>query len=114
MSLEQSLATLARAVAADLNRFAAELSQEPPSNARRTAVSASSLVQGPRQRSIVSLAELAVEQGVTTKDIANAIEYEVPNTLLTLQGLARHGLVEKVPNTRPQRWRLTAPYRGEE
>lgn len=66
---------------------------------------------GKRQRQIVDVPGLADETGLKTSEIANAIGYEVPNTYSTLQALARQKIVEQVPDSDPQRWRLARRYR---
>lgn len=67
---------------------------------------------GRRQRQILELPALAHADGVKTSQIADAIQYEVPNTYTTLQALARHGIVEQVSGKEPQHWRLARRYRG--
>ena len=67
--------------------------------------------RGQRQQQILELPALTREEGVKTADIANEIEYEVPNTHSTLQALERAGLVEMIASSSPQRWRLAPRYR---
>lgn len=67
--------------------------------------------RGARQQQILELPQLAGEGGLKTAEIANLIEYEIPNTHSTLQALERAGLVELVPRTTPQCWRLAPRYR---
>jgi alkylated DNA nucleotide flippase Atl1 len=67
--------------------------------------------RGRRQQQILTLAPLSEEAGLKTADIATLINYEVPNTHSTLQALERAGLVELVPRTSPQHWRLASRYR---
>ena len=66
---------------------------------------------GKRQVQIVELPGLATEEGLKTADIANAIDYELPNTYSALQALARNQIVEQVPGKEPQHWRLVRRYR---
>ncbi|MFC8297549.1 hypothetical protein ACWEOR_04085 [Micromonospora chalcea] len=67
--------------------------------------------RGQRQQQILDLAQLATEHGMKTAEVANAIDYEVPNTYSTLQALERAGLVEMISGETPQRWRLAPRYR---
>jgi alkylated DNA nucleotide flippase Atl1 len=69
-------------------------------------------VTGSRQKQIVEIPDLLTEEGLKTADIAAAIDYEVPNTYMTLQGLANRGIVEQIPGATPQRWRLHRRYRS--
>lgn len=66
---------------------------------------------GKRQRQIVDLAGLATEAGLRTAEIADAIDYDTPNTYTALQALARSQVVEQVPGGPTQRWRLAQRYR---
>ena len=66
---------------------------------------------GRRQKQIVELSGLSSEDGIKTSEIAKAINYEVPNTYMTLRGLSGSDVVELIPGSHPQRWRLTARYR---
>ena len=68
--------------------------------------------RGQRQQQILELPGLATEDGIKTSDVANEILYEVPNTHSTLQALERNGLVEMVPGSSPQKWRLAPRYRN--
>lgn len=67
---------------------------------------------GRRQREISELPELADEAGLRTAEVAERIGYEVPNTHTALRSLMAAGVVELIPNSAPQRWRLAARYRG--
>lgn len=67
--------------------------------------------RGARQQQILELPNLGDEGGLKTAEIASLIDYEIPNTHSTLQALERAGLVELVPRTTPQCWRLTPRYR---
>jgi uncharacterized protein len=66
---------------------------------------------GKRQRQIVELPGLATEAGARTAEIAEAIGYDAPNTYTALQALARSQVVEQVPDSPSQRWRLARRYR---
>jgi alkylated DNA nucleotide flippase Atl1 len=68
--------------------------------------------RGQRQQQILEIPGLATEGGLKTSDVANGIDYEVPNTHSTLQALERNGLVEMVPGSTPQKWRLAPRYRN--
>jgi predicted enzyme related to lactoylglutathione lyase len=66
---------------------------------------------GKRQRQIVELPSLATDSGARTAEIAEAIDYDAPNTYTALQALARSQVVEQVPDSPTQRWRLVQRYR---
>ncbi|MBO0813486.1 MAG: VOC family protein [Microlunatus sp.] len=66
---------------------------------------------GKRQRQIVDLVGLTTEDGLRTAEIADAIDYDTPNTYTALQALARSQVVEQVPGGTTQRWRLVQRYR---
>lgn len=67
--------------------------------------------RGPRQEAILALPDLANATGLRPSVIAAQIDYSVPNTYNLLQSLSRKGLVELVPSSHPQRWRLTSQHR---
>jgi alkylated DNA nucleotide flippase Atl1 len=68
--------------------------------------------RGKRQQEILDLlAADGGEDGIKTSAISRAIDMEQPNTYLTLQSLAKQGLVEKVPGVDPQHWRLAPRFR---
>lgn len=66
---------------------------------------------GKRQRQIVELPGLASAEGLRTAEVAEAIGYDPPNTYTALQALARSQVVEQVPGSPSQRWRLVQRYR---
>lgn len=105
---------LAGQLAEVLTRFAAAAGEdasaqpvpaEPPHPADEHAL-------GKRQRQIVEVPGLAAEEGMKTAEVAAAVHYDVPNTYTTLQALARSQVVEQVPGSAPQRWRLARRYRA--
>jgi DNA-binding transcriptional ArsR family regulator len=67
--------------------------------------------RGPRQEAILALSDMANPAGLRPSVIAAQIDYSVPNTYNLLQSLGRKGLVELVPESQPQRWRLTSQHR---
>lgn len=67
---------------------------------------------GSRQAIVYRILAGAPDEGLPTSQIAAEMDYEVPNTYLTLQSLTRAGVVELVPGSKPQRWRLHAKQRG--
>jgi alkylated DNA nucleotide flippase Atl1 len=67
--------------------------------------------RGQRQQQILEVNGLGDEGGLKTAEIAEVINYEVPNTQSTLRALANAGLVEMIPGVTPQRWRLASRYR---
>jgi len=68
--------------------------------------------RGPRQEAILALPEMATAAGLKPAVVAARIQYSVSNTYTLLQTLGRVGLVEQVPGSRPQRWRLTREHRN--
>ncbi len=68
--------------------------------------------RGPRQEAILALPEMATSSGLKPAVVAARIHYSVSNTYTLLQTLGRVGLVERVPESRPQRWRLTREHRN--
>lgn len=108
-----AVAALARAVGEALLTFAAEYSNSSDEDDPMPALEVEVPVgRGQRQQQILELPGLATEDGIKTSDVANAISYEVPNTHSTLQALERNGLVEMVPGSSPQKWRLASRYRN--
>jgi alkylated DNA nucleotide flippase Atl1 len=67
---------------------------------------------GSRQTLVYQILARATDDGLPTSQVAAEMQYEVPNTYLTLQSLARSGLVELIPGSKPQRWRLHPKQRG--
>jgi|GEM_PF-3770538 len=103
----RSLASAANQLAADLTEIAA--APPPPSP---TTISPEALVQGPRQRAIVQIPALRTDLGLKTAQIAQAIgNPDVPNVYLAMRALEKRGLIELIPNSEPQRWRLTENFR---
>lgn len=69
---------------------------------------------GVRQLEIVRLPGLNTDDGLKTAEIADQTDRDdVPNTYMSLQALAKRGIVELIPGKAPQRWRLTRRYRHE-
>ncbi len=116
MDTTPHLARLARQIAKSLTEFATAIETEVDEQAfeplEAVAEPARDHALGSRQRRIVELPGLAMEDGMKTGTIATAIEYEVPNTYSTLQALVRAGIVEQVPDKEPQHWRLARRYRS--
>ena len=116
MAEAEAWTRLAKSLAAVLHEFAKAADQldavvddltvtgQPPRAADEHAL-------GERQRQLIEVPGLAIEEGVKTADIAASIGYEVPNTYTVLEALARHQVVEQVPGKEPQHWRLVRRYR---
>jgi alkylated DNA nucleotide flippase Atl1 len=105
------VARLAQAVSDALDQFAKDLladSLEEPVVFTEVEVPQA---RGERQRMILELPGLQSEAGMRTSEIATGIQYDEPNTYTTLRALERAGMVEMVPSTSPQRWRLAPRYR---
>ena len=61
---------------------------------------------GPRQRQILDLPGLAPGgSGMSTKQIADTIEYRVPGTTTALHRLVELGLLEQLPDVQPAHWK---------
>lgn len=108
-----ALADLARTVGEALIKFANEC-KSPAGDDFPSVLDEVELPSGRglRQAQILEVPDLASEAGMKTAEVANAIDYEVPNTYSTLQALERNGLVEMVPGSAPQKWRLAPRYRN--
>ncbi len=62
--------------------------------------------RGPREDAVLALTELAQPGGLTAAAIALRVDYKVTNIYKILQGMLDAGLLERVPHTSPQHWRL--------
>lgn len=68
---------------------------------------------GARQEAVYAILHGATDEGLTTSEISQAMGgYDVPNTYLTLRRLEQLSLVELLPGSKPQRWRLHPRQRG--
>jgi alkylated DNA nucleotide flippase Atl1 len=109
-------ATLVRKFARALEEFADELLAETPeevlSDADDNEITERQL--GPRQREIVDVLHDANAHGLKTAEIADRISYDGPNTYSTLMSLARRRVVELIPGSDPQSWRLAPRFRNAE
>jgi hypothetical protein len=93
------MATLTRAVAA-LNRC---LDRDDD---RRKRVVRTCHARGPREDAVLALTELTQPGGLKAADIALRVDYKVTNIYKVLHGMLQAGLLERVPQTSPQHWRL--------
>jgi hypothetical protein len=106
----RSLSAAANQLAVDLSEAAEVSTERVPESLPE--VSPESLVLGVRQQQIASLPGLRDDEGMKTSDVARAAEMsDVTNVYQTLQNLVRRGVVEQIPNSRPQRWRLVSRFR---
>src|SRR5262249_26637606 len=64
------------------------------------------VARGPRQQEIAELLVAAPDEGWKTGLIAQLVKMDQPNAYLALQALQKQGVVELVPGSEPQRWRL--------
>lgn len=71
----------------------------------------SALGRGHRQRQVLALEGLYAATGMTTREVAIAIEYDDANVWLVLDALRRRDVVEIVPGSDPQRWRISERHR---
>jgi hypothetical protein len=92
-------AALERAIAA-LNRY---LDRDQSRRERMPQPRAS---RGPREDAVLALTELGQPAGLSAADIALRVDYKVTNIYKVLQGMLDAGLLERLPGSSPQRWRL--------
>lgn len=115
MNSNAAWARFLRTVAGAANQLAADLTEsieEPETLSQTTEVSPESLVIGARQRAIVAVPGLREEAGLKTAEIARTVgSPDVPNIYMAMRALEKRGLVELVPNQRPQHWRLVSRFR---
>ncbi|HVC35757.1 MAG TPA: hypothetical protein VNL16_19790 [Chloroflexota bacterium] len=115
MNPNAAWARFLRTVAVAANQLAADLTDsgdELEILSELSEVAPESLVIGTRQRAIVAVPGLRDEAGLKTAEIARAVgSPDVPNIYLAMRALEKRGLVELVPNQRPQSWRLTGQFR---
>lgn len=67
--------------------------------------------RGPRQKDVAESLIAAPSEGWKTGEIAQLVRMDQPNAYLTLQALQKQEIVELVPGSDPQRWRLRQRYR---
>ena len=68
---------------------------------------------GKRQRQIVRMPRIGSEQGLKAAEIVAAVNgRDAPNPYLILDSLERRGVLERIPNASPRRYRLARPYRA--
>jgi alkylated DNA nucleotide flippase Atl1 len=67
--------------------------------------------RGHRQKEIAEVLLGAPLEGWKTGEIARRVDMDQPNAYLTLQALQKQDVVEMVPGSDPQRWRLLPRYR---
>jgi alkylated DNA nucleotide flippase Atl1 len=107
--------TLARAVGKALLAYADEKSQQDVIAFSAAEAAAESVelpsVRGHRQQEIAELLVAAPDEGWKTSQVAHLVNMDQANAYLTLQALQRQAIVELVPGSEPQRWRLLPRYR---
>jgi hypothetical protein len=107
----RDVATLADKVGAALREFAAAALGGVSPDGSDQARAEPTRLSGRRQQEIVEVEQLAAQDGLKVAEISKALGgYDVANTHLALRSLEKKGAVEMVPESAPQRWRLTAPY----
>jgi hypothetical protein len=67
---------------------------------------------GRRQQEIAAVAGLDTEEGMSTREVACAIDYDAANTHTALYALAARGIAESFRHGEHTRWRLTPRYRS--
>lgn len=103
---QEMLAELVDSTASALVAFAQAIR---PASAGGGAHDLASARLGRRQQEILSLAGLDTEEGMSTREVACAIDYDAANTHTALYALAAPGIVEGFGHGGHTRWRLT-PY----
>ncbi len=105
---QEMLAELAESTAAALVAFAQAVRPTADSDGTDLAT----LKLGRRQQQIASLAGLDTEEGMSTREVACAIDYDAANTHTALYALAARGIAEGFRHGEHTRWRLTPRYRS--
>ncbi len=107
--------TLARVVGEALLAYADQKSQQHVETTSATEAIVESVAlptaRGPRQQEIAELLVAAPDEGWKTSLIAQLVKMDQPNAYLALQALQKQAVVELVPGSDPQRWRLLSRYR---
>jgi alkylated DNA nucleotide flippase Atl1 len=106
--LARAISEALAAYAEDKVRLEAEVSVVPEPIAEDAALPTP---RGHRQREIAEALVAAPLEGWKTGEIARLVGMDQPNAYLTLQALQKQNVVELVPGSDPQRWRLLARYR---
>ena len=111
--MEQDVAELASEIANALDRFAARIARSGPSSMPSLAMTlATAPYLGFRQKEILQLTDLASDAGLTTSDVARLTGMTQSNAHLTLKGLIQRGLVDKMVQFSPHRYRLVSRLRS--
>ena len=106
---QEILAELAESTASALVAFAQAI--RPASDAAGGADLANAGL-GHRQQEIAAVAGLDTEEGMSTREVACAIDYDAANTHTGLYALAARGIAEGFSHGDHTRWRLTPRYRS--
>jgi hypothetical protein len=117
--LSAELARLARSMAGALEEFASRVEGVPPlsqpgGGPDLDRAVAQSPYLGFRQREILALPAIRTDRGVTSAEVARALDMSPSNAHLTLKGLVLRGFLEKLSDRRPQRYRVLPEFRGAE
>jgi hypothetical protein len=68
---------------------------------------------GALQRSVVEAPGMDSDLGISPGEITKHLQRgDEPNIRAALQSLQKRGITELIPGAKPQRWRLTRPYRS--
>lgn len=97
---------------ADAARELAEELQAPPEMTPPDQESAVPSGLGSRQQEAYEAILAGPEEGLTTGEITKAMDYDFSNGYMTLRRLEQLALVELIPGSKPQRWRLPARHRA--
>ena len=106
---QEILAELAESTASALVAFAQAI--RPASDAAGGADLANAGL-GHRQQEIAAVAGLDTEEGMSTREVACAIDYDAANTHTGLYALAARGIAEGFSHGDHTRWRPTPRYRS--
>jgi hypothetical protein len=107
---QETLAELAESTAAALLAFAHAIRPAADSDGAGAA-DLTTLKLGRRQQEIATLAGLDTEEGLSSSEVARAIDYDAANTHTALYALAARGVAEGFRHGEHTRWRLTPRYR---
>src|SRR5438128_549583 len=103
-----AVAELAETIGRACLAYAEEIRRGDIREAELTLEPAADLVEelglGSRQREMVDILRFAGDEGLTTADIAQRMDYDPANAHMSLRGLHGRRVVEVVPNRKPIHW----------
>ncbi|TMR06951.1 hypothetical protein ETD83_02785 [Actinomadura soli] len=109
-SAEHALARFLRTVSAAALELARELENASSDRGRRSLDDAA---LGSLQRQVAEAPGMDTQDGVSPRQIAGHLKRDdEPNIRTALAAMQKRGVTERVPEVKPQRWRLAPPYRS--